>query len=101
MTMAKARTAASVSSARTNWRQVSLKALMNCDGFNPTRTAAMIAANRQAVPDAASQLKLNTAPYPEAFATTGGIRWTRLCKPGHGTGIRSEEHTSELQSRGH
>src|SRR4051812_25291582 len=82
MTNANARTAASVSSASTSCLQVSVKARANFAGDNPTTKAARMAAMRQDVPEADSQLNRNTAAYALGCATTGGDCWTRLCKPG-------------------
>src|SRR3970282_2028211 len=50
-----------------------------------TRAAAIVA-NAQALPAAGSQFKLKIAVYGAATATTGGMRWISLCKPGHSIG---------------
>src|SRR5262245_45675471 len=54
----------------------------NCDGFTRSRMAAAMAARKHDVPDALSQLSVNTAPYGAGFGVTGGILSIRLCRPG-------------------
>src|SRR5215831_14059629 len=51
---------------------------------------ARIAANRQAVPDAASHVKVYTAPYGAALPTAGGMRRIALCSPGQLIGMLYE-----------
>src|SRR3989442_14035649 len=52
--------------------------------FGRTRSSAAAAsvARKQAVPDAVSQLKVNTAAYGAAPGVTGGMRVVMLCRPG-------------------
>src|SRR3989442_7776668 len=52
--------------------------------FGRTRSSAAAAsvARKQAVPDAVSQLKVNTAAYGAAPGVTGGMRVIMLCRPG-------------------
>src|SRR5919202_3712414 len=51
-------------------------------GPTRSRAAAASVARKQAVPDAVSQLKVNTAAYGDAVGVTGGTRVIRLCRPG-------------------
>src|SRR5690349_15892285 len=50
----------------------------------PTRrnSAAARIAMKHAVPDALSQLNVNTAAYGAGLAVTGGMRVIALCRPG-------------------
>src|SRR6266851_8049031 len=54
----------------------------NRAGDMPSSSAERIAANRQAVPGAESQLKLYIAPYGAGALATGGIWLIWLCNPG-------------------
>src|ERR1035437_5158001 len=58
--------------------------LPSARGFMPENAAAMREAHMQEVPDAESQLKLNTAAYFAGARTTGRMRRISLCRPGQG-----------------
>src|SRR5450631_1160050 len=61
--------------------------LPNSAGRMSEKAAASNDANMQDVPDADSQLKLNTAAYFAGARTTGGMRRIWLCRPGQGKEI--------------
>src|SRR5215469_15973509 len=68
------------------WRSMAI-------GPKPMTNPEMMAATRIPVPLAESQFKLNTAPSGVGFATTGGTRNIKLCRPA--TGILKMERLSK------
>src|SRR4051794_8702253 len=62
--------------------KVSRYAFATRPGRMPSSSAAVSVASRQAVPEALSQLNVNTAPYGDGDGVTGGTRWIMLCNPG-------------------
>src|SRR5262252_2316299 len=52
------------------------------DGPTRRTAAAASVAMKQAVPEAVSQLNVNTAAYGDAAGVTGGMRVIALCRPG-------------------
>src|SRR5438105_4339352 len=55
---------------------------ISCRGRTRRNAAAASVARKHAVPDAVSQLNVNTAAYGDADGVTGGIRVIALCSPG-------------------
>src|ERR1043166_10140379 len=52
------------------------------DGPTRRNSAATSVAMKHAVPDAVSQLNVNTAAYGDSVGVTGGGRRIKLCRPG-------------------
>src|SRR5262245_33589891 len=52
------------------------------DGLTRRKSAATSVARKHDVPDAVSQLNVNTAAYGAGAGVTGGIRVIALCRPG-------------------
>src|SRR5208283_4752500 len=55
-----------------------------CIGPKPITKPAMMDAKKMPLPEADNQLKLNTAGSAAGFATTGGTRRIKLCRPATG-----------------
>src|SRR3970040_1860011 len=54
----------------------------SCLGLTPSSRPAAIVARKHDVPDALSQLSVNTAPYGAGAVVTGGVRVIKLCRAG-------------------
>src|SRR5262245_9440687 len=64
------------------WRNVATYSCPSFRGETRRHNADARIASRQAVPDALSQLNVNTAAYGGGLAVTGGTRVITLCRPG-------------------